>query len=41
METFYTHWLNGKPIRKAFFTTQQAMRKKYAPYYWAGFTLVQ
>jgi hypothetical protein len=26
---------------EAFFTTQQAMRKKYAPYYWEGFTLVQ
>lgn len=41
METFYTHWLGGKTIREAFLTTQQAMRKKYAPYYWAGFTLVQ
>jgi len=41
METFYTHWLAGKTIREAFFTTQQAMRKKYTPYYWAGFTLVQ
>lgn len=41
MEIFYTHWLGGKTIRQAFFTTQQTMRKKYAPYYWAGFTLVQ
>jgi CHAT domain-containing protein len=41
METFYAQWLGGKTIREAFFTTQQAMRKKYAPYYWAGFTLVQ
>jgi CHAT domain-containing protein len=41
METFYSHWLGGKTIRQAFFTTQQIMRKKYAPYYWAGFTLVQ
>lgn len=41
METFYAHWLGGKTIREAFFTTQQVMRKKYAPYYWAGFTLVQ
>jgi CHAT domain-containing protein/tetratricopeptide (TPR) repeat protein len=41
MEIFYAHWLNGKTIREAFFTTQQIMRKKYAPYYWAGFTLVQ
>ncbi|MBX2925683.1 MAG: CHAT domain-containing protein [Chitinophagaceae bacterium] len=41
MEIFYTHWLNGKTIRQAFSNTQQIMRKKYAPYYWAGFTLVQ
>ena len=41
METFYAHWLGGRTIRQAFFDTQQAMRKKYPPYYWAGFTLVQ
>ncbi|MFT4019794.1 MAG: CHAT domain-containing protein [Agriterribacter sp.] len=41
MEIFYAQWLGGKTIREAFFTTQQTMRKKYAPYYWAGFTLVQ
>jgi len=41
METFYIHWLGGKTIREAFFTTQKTMRKKYTPYYWAGFTLVQ
>ncbi|MGN6490352.1 MAG: CHAT domain-containing protein [Agriterribacter sp.] len=41
METFYARWLGGKTIREAFFNTQQIMRKKYAPYYWAGFTLVQ
>lgn len=41
MEIFYAHWLGGKTIRQAFFNTQQVMRKKYAPYYWAGFTLVQ
>ncbi|MBX3254086.1 MAG: CHAT domain-containing protein [Chitinophagaceae bacterium] len=41
METFYTYWLNGKTIREAFLHTQQIMRKQYAPYYWAGFTLVQ
>ena len=41
METFYSHWLAGETIRKAFLTTQHSMRKKYAPYYWAGFTLVK
>lgn len=41
MEIFYTHWLSGNTIRQSFLRTQQMMRKKYAPYYWAGFTLVQ
>jgi CHAT domain-containing protein len=42
MEIFYTNLLDGKSsIREAFFVTQQYMRKRYAPYYWAGFTLVQ
>ncbi|MFT3750783.1 MAG: CHAT domain-containing protein [Agriterribacter sp.] len=41
METFYLNWLDGKTIREAFFGTQHIMRKKYAPYFWAGFTLVQ
>lgn len=40
METFYADWLGGNTIQEAFFNTQQTMRKKYAPYYWAGFTLV-
>ena len=41
MEHFYKEWLSGKTIRQAFLNTQHALRKKYAPYYWAGFTLVQ
>lgn len=41
MEIFYARWLGGKTIREAFLHTQQLMRKKYAPYYWAGFTLVK
>lgn len=41
METFYSRWLGGETIRQAFSHTQHTMRKKYAPYYWAGFTLVQ
>lgn len=41
MEAFYANWLGGKTIRESFLATQQAMRKKYAPYYWAGFTFVQ
>ncbi|GAB3421721.1 CHAT domain-containing protein [Niabella aquatica] len=41
MQNFYAQWLGGKTIRQAFLNTQQTMRKKYTPYYWAGFTLVQ
>ncbi len=41
MNLFYANWLAGKNIRQAFTITQQTMRKKYAPYYWAAFTLVQ
>lgn len=41
MEIFYSCWLGGRTIRASFFNAQQTMRKKYAPYYWAGFTLVQ
>ncbi len=42
MDTFYTQlFKKGVDIRTAFTTTQQIMRKKYSPYYWAAFTLVQ
>jgi CHAT domain-containing protein len=41
MEIFYTQWLGGRSIRQAFSSTQQIIRKKHPPYYWAGFTLVQ
>ncbi len=41
METFYTKLLKLKDVRKAFNETQKAMRKKYDPYYWAAFVLVE
>jgi CHAT domain-containing protein/Flp pilus assembly protein TadD len=41
MNYFYSQWLAGKTIRQSFINTQQTMRKKYSPYYWAAFTLVQ
>lgn len=41
MEIFYTRWLSGKTIRESFLNAQQTMRRKYTPYYWAGFTMVQ
>ncbi len=42
MEQFYSFWLGGMDIWKAFNKAQQSMRKKYRdPYYWAGFVLVE
>ncbi|MEO7044638.1 MAG: CHAT domain-containing protein, partial [Ferruginibacter sp.] len=41
MQYFYKNLLDGKGIRQSFILTQKTMRRKYAPYYWAAFTLVQ
>lgn len=41
MTLFYEIWLKGTSLPNAFYRTQIAMRKKYSPYYWAGFTLVK
>lgn len=42
METFYSNWLKEKmPIREAFRKTQLTMSKKYNPYQWAAFVLVE
>jgi CHAT domain-containing protein len=41
MQTFYTKSLAGTPIRKAFRETQLEMNKKYQPYQWAAFVLVE
>ena len=41
METFYTKLLKDKNIRLAFSETQKVMRKKYDPYYWGAFVLVE
>jgi CHAT domain-containing protein len=30
-----------KDIRKAFISTQKTMQKKYDPYYWAAFVLLE
>ncbi len=40
MNNFYQHYLDGISIREAFYKAQQTMRKKYSPYYWAAFNLV-
>jgi CHAT domain-containing protein len=41
METFYSNLLIIKDIRKAFSETQEEMREKYDPYYWAAFVLME
>jgi CHAT domain-containing protein len=42
METFYKKWLINKlELREAFRQTQQEMSRKYKPYQWAAFVLVE
>lgn len=41
MTLFYHNWLHGQPAREALRTAQMKMKKKYPPYYWAAFVLVE
>lgn len=41
MTQFYTHYMSGKPVSESFNLAQSEMRKKYAPFYWAAFVLVE
>ena len=41
MTTFYTNLAKTNDIRDSFNLTQHAMRKKYDPYYWGAFILVE
>lgn len=41
METFYSNWLQGSTIDEAFRLAKTAMQKKYPPWYWAAFVLVE
>jgi len=41
MVSFYRHLDSSGDVYKAFTATQDAMRKKYPPYYWAGIVLVE
>jgi len=41
MEMFYNKLLKEKDVRLAFNETQKEMRKKYDPYYWGAFVLVE
>ncbi|MDZ4794700.1 MAG: CHAT domain-containing tetratricopeptide repeat protein [Bacteroidota bacterium] len=41
MTAFYTYWMKGKSINESFTQAQADMRKKYSPFYWAAFVLVE
>jgi CHAT domain-containing protein len=41
MTSFYTYWMKGETINDAFTQAQADMRKKYSPFYWAAFVLVE
>lgn len=41
MVSFYSYWLKGKTINESFYQAQADMRKKYAPFFWAAFVLVE
>jgi CHAT domain-containing protein/Flp pilus assembly protein TadD len=41
MIKFYTYLLSGKPVEESFALAQSDMRKKYSPFYWAAFVLVE
>jgi len=41
MTTFYTYWMKSKNVSDAFYQAQADMRKKYPPFYWAAFVLVE
>ena len=41
MTAFYSYWMKGKTINDAFTQAQADMRKKYSPFYWAAFVLVE
>lgn len=41
MSKFYENWFSGTTIREAFRKAQNEMRKKYDPYYWAAFVLIE
>lgn len=41
MQLLFTHLLSGKTIEDAFAASQAIMRKKYPPYYWAAFVLIE
>jgi CHAT domain-containing protein len=41
MTTFYQYYLTGNSAREALHKAQLEMKKKYRPYYWAAFVLIE
>jgi CHAT domain-containing protein len=41
MYSFYKKLLKTKDVRFSFTETQKEMRKKYDPYFWAAFVLIE
>lgn len=41
MNDFYNHLIKQKDVQTAFRQTQESMRKKYEPFYWAPFVLTE
>jgi CHAT domain-containing protein len=41
MTAFYSYLLGGKSIEDAFAKAQAEMKKKYPPFYWTAFVLVE
>ncbi|TMI65242.1 MAG: CHAT domain-containing protein [Bacteroidetes bacterium] len=41
MTTFYQYYLAGNSLREALHKAQMDMKKKYRPYYWAAFVLIE
>mgnify|MGYP001795767448 CR=1 FL=1 len=41
MKIFYTYYLQGTTTRESFTAAQKDMRRKYNPFYWAAFVLIE
>ncbi len=41
MKIFYNYYLQGKTARESFAAAQKEMRRKYSPFYWAAFVLIE
>jgi len=41
MKSFYSHLIEDKDVRSAFYKSQREVRAKYDPYYWGAFVLLE